>query len=172
LTENKIIDSQLRIKAPKPQATTPKSTSYPKTDTIGLYRKQVIERLQTNDSTYSERFNLGNRIKYIHIYVGKNKPITTVIEHYTRQSFYPLYQIRKLLKENTIALEREGYSLARLKLKISSLKGNICQLEFESEKQRRLNAIIKQTDDQQKHFPTGHLTQISRKYKTKLSTKK
>jgi hypothetical protein len=50
--------AQLHIKAPKPQATTYRNRHrIPKTDTIGLYRKQ-IERLQTNDSTYSEKFNL------------------------------------------------------------------------------------------------------------------
>jgi hypothetical protein len=32
---------------------------------LGYIENRVIERLQTNDSTYSEKFNLGNRIKYI-----------------------------------------------------------------------------------------------------------
>jgi hypothetical protein len=51
-------------------------------------------------------------------------------------------------------------------LKISLKRKLYLAIEFESEKQRRLNAIvIKQTDDQQRTFPTGHLTQISRKYK-------
>jgi hypothetical protein len=64
---------------------------------------------------------------------------TTVIgEQYTRP--FSLYsKLEGFLKENTIALEREGYSLARLKKNIT--KGNtiFTQLEFDSEKQRRLN---------------------------------
>jgi hypothetical protein len=83
---------------------------------LGYIENRVIERLQTNDSTYSEKFNLGNRIKYIHIYVGKiNLSTTASAEHYTRQSFIPYTKLENFLKENTIALEREGYSLARLK---------------------------------------------------------
>jgi hypothetical protein len=42
------------------------------------------------------------------MYVGKINLSTASAEHYTRQSFYPIYQIRKLLKENTIALEEKG----------------------------------------------------------------
>jgi hypothetical protein len=107
------------------------------------------------------------------MYVGKNKPIAQLLPLNIIQDslFIPYTKLENFLKENTIALEREGYSLARLKLKNITKKGNtiFSQLEFESEKQRRLNAIvIKQTDDQQKStFPTGHLTQISRKYKNK-----
>jgi hypothetical protein len=54
LTENKIIDSLTTYQGTKPQTTYRNRHRIPKTDTIGLYRKQVIERLQTNDSTYGE----------------------------------------------------------------------------------------------------------------------
>jgi hypothetical protein len=47
--------------------------------------------------------------------------------------FIPYTKLENFLKENTIALEREG--LARLKLKNITKKGNtiFSQLEFESE---------------------------------------
>jgi predicted choloylglycine hydrolase len=87
-------------KAPKPQATTYRNRHrIPKLTQLGYIENRVIERLQTNDSTYSEKFNLGNRIKYIHMYVGKNKPIVNCFRWTLYKTvFYPLYQIRKLLK--------------------------------------------------------------------------
>jgi hypothetical protein len=173
LTENKIIDSLNYISRHQNLKLLRIDIVSQKLTELGYIENRVIERLQTNDSTYSEKFNLGNRIKYIHMYVGKNKPIAQLLPLNIIQDslFIPYTKLENFLKENTIALEREGYSLARLKLKNITKKGNtiFSQLEFESEKQRRLNAIvIKQTDDQQQStFPTGHLTQISRKYKNR-----
>jgi hypothetical protein len=64
--------AQLHIKAPNLKLLrTEIDIVSQKLTQLGYIENRVIERLQTNDSTYSEKFNLGNRIKYIHMYVGK-----------------------------------------------------------------------------------------------------
>jgi hypothetical protein len=137
---------------------------------LGYIENRVKQRLRSNDSTYSGQFNLGSKMSFVHMYVGKNKSITQLLSvNVIHDSiFIPYSKVINFLKENTIALERKGYSLARLKLTNIKRKGNtlFTQLEFESEKQRRLNAIIiKQTDNQQQNtFPAGPLAQIKRKY--------
>jgi hypothetical protein len=57
-----------------------------------------------------------------------------------QDSLLSIYQIRKLLKRKYNRIRREGYSLARLKLKNITKKGNtiFSQLNSNQKKQRRL----------------------------------
>jgi hypothetical protein len=176
LAENKVIDSlnyTSQHKNLKSLRTEIETTSQ-KLSKLGYIENKATERLQANDSTFIARFHLGTRIKFIHIYIGANKTVANLLSPHTIQDsiFLQYTEVETFLKEKTSALERIGYSLAKLKLTNIKKKRNtlFTELQFESENQRQLNAIIiKHKNNQQKNnFPEGHLTQIRRKYKNKI----
>jgi hypothetical protein len=176
LTENKIIDSLNYTSQHKTLKSlhTEIETNSQKLSKLGYIENKVTERIQGNDSTFIARFQLGPRIEFIHIYIGTDKTVAQLLSpHIMQDSIFLQYtEIETFLKQNTSALERKGYSLATLKLTNIKKKGNtlFTELQFETENQRQLNAIvIKHTNNQQKNnFPEGHLTQIKRKYKNKI----
>jgi hypothetical protein len=176
LTENKVIDSLNYISQHKnlKSLRTEIETTSQKLSKLGYIENKVTERLQGNDSTFIARFHLGTRIKFIHIYLGANKTVANLLSPHTIQDsiFLQYTEVETFLKQNTSALERIGYSLAKLQLTNIKKKRNtlFTELQFESEDQRQLNAIIiKHKNNQQKNnFPKGHLTQIRRKYKNKI----
>jgi hypothetical protein len=176
LTENKVIDSLNYISQHKnlKSLRTEIETTSQKLSKLGYIENKVTERLQGNDSTFIARFHLGTRIKFIHIYLGANKTVANLLSPHTIQDsiFLQYTEVETFLKQNTSALERIGYSLAKLQLTNIKKKRNtlFTELQFESEDQRQLNAIIiKHKNNQQKNnFPEGHLTQIRRKYKNKI----
>jgi hypothetical protein len=174
--ENKIIDSlnytprhknlnSLRLEI---------ETTSQRLSNLGYIENTVTERHQANDSTYIAKFHLGTRIKFVHIHIGKNKATAKLLSTHIKQDsiFLQYADVENFLQQNTIKLEKEGYSLAKVKLTNIQKKGNtlFTELQFESENRRQLNAIvIKHSEDsQQNNFPKGHLTQISRRYKNKV----
>jgi hypothetical protein len=174
--ENKIIDSlnytprhknlnSLRLEI---------ETTSQRLSNLGYIENTVTERHQANDSTYIAKFHLGTRIKFVHIHIGKNKATAKLLSTHIKQDsiFLQYADVENFLQQNTIKLEKEGYSLAKVKLTNIRKKGNtlFTELQFESENRRQLNAIvIKHSEDsQQNNFPKGHLTQISRRYKNKV----
>jgi hypothetical protein len=174
--ENKIIDSlnytprhknlnSLRLEI---------ETTSQRLSNLGYIENTVTERHQANDSTYIAKFHLGTKIKFVHIHIGKNKATAKLLSTHIKQDsiFLQYADVENFLQQNTIKLEKEGYSLAKVKLTNIQKKGNtlFTELQFESENRRQLNAIvIKHSEDsQQNNFPKGHLTQISRRYKNKV----
>ncbi|TDE04496.1 BamA/TamA family outer membrane protein [Flavobacterium hiemivividum] len=140
---------------------------------LGFIENKITNQLKENDSTYTTQISLGIKIKHIHINIGTNNAFTKTLFNNTTQDsiFIPYLEIEKFLNQNTIALERKGFPLAKLKLTNIQRKENIlfANLQFETENQRQLNTIvIKQTDNPTKNsFPSNYLTQINRKYKNK-----
>ena len=164
---------------------------------MGFLQNQILENSKPNDSTFSTKFNLGERIKTIHIYIGRKKPtqpsqregFRTGEEEETENNnriikdlisldknkdtlVLSYTEVESFLNQTLQKLEQKGFALAKLKLiNIKQQKNTLyADLQFESDKPRRLNAIvIKYADENPKNsFPNGHLKQINRKYNTTI----
>ncbi len=144
---------------------------------IGFIENQILESKKTNDSSYIAKFSLGERIKNIHIYIGRNSAIKEIIllDKNKDSITMPYGEIESFLNETLLKLEKKGFALAKLKL-INIQKQNhslIADLQFDPNQQRKLNSIVVKfaADDKKNNFPEGHLTQINREYKNSTFNK-
>jgi hypothetical protein len=144
----------------------------------GFIENQITETIKTNDSTYLTKISLGNREKYIHIYIGvKNRTNSlNLFDEKKDTLILPYTQIESFLKQAIQKLEQNGYAFAKLKL-INIQKKNqtlYADLELTTGNKRQLNEIvIKYSDERQKNlFPKGALKQINKKYTKKTFNKK
>jgi hypothetical protein len=137
---------------------------------IGYIENQVLENTRRNDSSYTAKFSLGERIKSIHIYIGRNREINDIVSlDKTKDTLIvPYGEIETFLNTTLQKLEQNGFALARLKLINIRKKNNslYAELQFESGQQRQLNSIVVKFGESNKKnsFPEGHLKQINRKY--------
>jgi hypothetical protein len=137
---------------------------------IGYIENQVLENTKENDSSYVAKFSLGERIKFIHIYIGRNHEINDIVSLDKKKDtlILPYSEIESFLNTTLQKLEQNGFALAKLKLINIQKKNNslFAELQFESGQQRQLNAIVVKFNERNKKnsFPEGHLKQINRKY--------
>lgn len=138
---------------------------------IGYIENRILKNTKENDSSYITKFNLGERVKSIHIYIGRNSALFNLITtDKTKDSIILPYRETELFLNQTLQkLEQKGFALAKLKLVNIQKKEHslYAELQFESGQQRQLNAIvIKFTESNKKSsFPEGHLKQLNRKYR-------
>jgi hypothetical protein len=139
----------------------------------GFIENQITKTIKTNDSSYSAKITLGNRIKNIHIYIGlKNRSNSLNIFNKKRDTLIlPYAQVESFLKQAIQKSEQNGYAFAKLKL-INIQKKNqtlYADLKLTFGNKRQLNEIVlKYTDEHQKNlFPKGALKQINKKYSKK-----
>jgi hypothetical protein len=138
--------------------------------TLGYIENQLLENTKEKDSSYVAKFSLGERIKFIHIYKGRNSEINDIVLWDKKKDtlLMPYGEIASFLTNTVQKLEQQGYALAKLKLINIQKRNNslFAELQFESGKQRQLNAIVVKFDESHKKnsFPEGHLKQINRKY--------
>lgn len=142
----------------------------------GFIENQITESIKKNDSSYSTKITLGNKIKNIHIYIGIGIETETnslnLFDEKKDTLILPYSQIEPFLKQTTQKLEQNGYAFTKLKL-INIQKKNqtlYADLKLTTGNKRQLNEIVlKYTDDHQKNsFPKGALKQINRKYSKKI----
>jgi hypothetical protein len=154
---------------------------------IGFIDNQILENRKENDSVYSSKFKLGERIKSIHLHIGRRilsaeEGDETAITYYNTEIrdliglkktedtlFIPYIEIKSFLDKTLKQLEKRGFSLATLNLiNIQKQKQTlVAELQFTPNQQRTLNKIVlKFTDNNSKnYFPKGHLIQMNRKYR-------
>jgi len=136
----------------------------------GYIENKTIENIKENDSLYVTKFNLGKRIKYIHIYIGRNPSIHNFIttNKKTDTITLPYKETENFLNQTLQNLEKKGFALAKLKLiNLHSRKQILyADLNFESGQERHLNSIIVKYNGvlNKNSFPDGHLHQINKKY--------
>ncbi|MES2574619.1 MAG: hypothetical protein V4572_06735 [Bacteroidota bacterium] len=136
----------------------------------GFLENQILETLKKNDSSYTAKFNLGKRIKSIHIYIGKNSAVYDLIALDKKKDtiILPYEETESFLNKTLLKLEQKGFAMAKLKLiNIQKKKNSLyADLQFESGQQRQLNSIVVKFAESKKKnsFPEGHLKQINRKY--------
>lgn len=144
---------------------------------IGYIENLVLENTKAEDSSYVSKLRLGKRIKYIHIYIGKNIELKELITTNKKSDTIVIpYEETEVFLNNTIfKLEQKGFSLAKLKLNNIQNKNGIifADLILQTDKQRTLNSlVIKTTENERKtNFPKGYLKQINKKYLNKTFNK-
>ena len=136
----------------------------------GYLENQLLENTRKNDSSYIAKFSLGEKIKFIHIYIGRNREIIDIVSLDKKKDSLtlPYSETESFLNSTLQKLEQNGFAFAKLKLTNIKRKNNslYADLKFESGQQRQLNAIVVKfaESDKKNSFPEGHLKQINRKY--------
>ena len=147
-----------------------------------LYQKGYLDIYaeqpnKISDTLYEEKINLGERVKSIHIYIGIDKILNSVVS-VTKNNILeiPYTELDFFLNETVKKLEQSGYALAKLKLtNIKKDKNNLyADLVAETEQKRKLNSIVIQYPEngQSSKFPKGHLKQINKKYQNTIFNQK
>lgn len=170
--ENKIIDSLNHIKNHKNTKSLINEIELTSENLtkLGYIENKIIENKKISDSSYSVKFSLSNQIKWIHIYIGTNFEIKTILSLNKNQDTITLKfeETDKFLAQSLKKLEQNGYALAKLKLNNIHTHNQTmwADLEINTNQKRKLNSIVvKYSDDNNKNkFPEGHLHQINRKY--------
>lgn len=136
---------------------------------FGYLENEILENKKQNDSTFFLKFQLGQKTKSIHIYVGRNSELQKlgIIEASTDTLKLAFNETETFLNNTLNALERRGYSLAKLQLvDLKKQKGILlADLSFETEKMRQVNDIVINGYDK---FPEGHKKEIKRRYRKKV----
>ena len=171
-SENKTIDSlkynssHLNVKAIADEV----NFTTERLSKIGYLENQVTDNIRKNDSSFITKFRLGQKIKFIHIYIGHNCEIIDLISLDKKKDTLVIAysEIESFLNNTLQKLEQKGFAFAKLKLANIKRKNNTlhAELQFESGQKRQLNAIVAQFDNSNKKnsFPAGHLKQLNRKY--------
>jgi lambda repressor-like predicted transcriptional regulator len=139
----------------------------------GYIENKILETIKAEDSSYTSKIKLGKRIKFIHIYIGRNSELKEIATTNPKSDTIVIpYEELEIYLNNIIQkLEQKGFSLAELKLKNIQIKKNtlFADLSFQTDKQRTLNSIVIKTNENKKKisFPEGYLEQINRKYLNK-----
>jgi hypothetical protein len=171
-SENKVIDSLKynSIHSIAKEISNEVNTMSERLSKIGYIENQILENTRINDSSYITKFSLGERIKLIHIYIGRNRDIIDLVSLDKKKDtlILPYSETESFLNSSLQKLEQNGFAFAKLKLTNIKRKNNslYTELQFESGQQRQLNAIVVKFAESNKKnsFPEGHLKQINRKY--------
>lgn len=136
---------------------------------FGYLENEILENKKQNDSTFFFKFQLGQKTKSIHIYIGHNSELQKlgIIESSTDTLKLAFNETETFLNNTLNTLERRGYSLAKLQLvNLKKQKGVLlADLSFETEKMRQVNDIVINGYDK---FPEGHKKEIKRRYRNKV----
>jgi hypothetical protein len=141
---------------------------------IGFIENKIVSKTKSNDSSYTAKLNLGERIKSIHIYIGGNPVLKKVLfpTHNQDTLVITYVEIEAFLNRSLKNLDQKGYSFSKLYLTQFQKKDSklLATLKIEEKNQRTLNSIVVKNDkiEQKDIFPKGHLAQINLKYKNKL----
>ncbi|MCY1491682.1 hypothetical protein D9M68_254730 [compost metagenome] len=136
---------------------------------FGFLENEILENKKQNDSTFLFKFQLGQRTKSIHIYIGRNPELQKlgILENTEDTLKFAFNETETFLTTTLNTLERRGYSLAKLQLvNLKKQKGILlADLSFETEKLRQVNDIVINGYDK---FPEGHKKEIKRRYRNKV----
>ncbi len=169
-TENTVIDS-LRY------ATTHKnyqllldevSLFSDKLSKAGYLESKLTGNLKLNDSTFLYQYALGEKTTFLHIYIGKAKSNLTVSLSDAKKDtlVIPFLESERFLLTTLKALEKKGFSMAKVKLVNLAKNKNYltADLSIELDKKRFVNGIVINGYDK---FPEGFKKNIFRMYRNK-----
>lgn len=129
---------------------------------------KTLENNKLNDSTYSYKLALGNKTKYIYIYIGINNTFLDQSERKNDTIIIPYEETENYINQKIIDAEKKGFPLSKVKLENIRRKNLIiyADLNFNYEKKRNVNSIITNYTNNNKKFffPKGHLKQLNKKY--------
>lgn len=168
--ENTIIDSLNYIqKHPNVKSATNEAIFVvEKLNKKGYLDIKTLENSKINDSIYTYKLSLGNKIKYTYIYIGRNNSFFNPFDTKNDTIIIPYEETENYINQKIIEAEKQGFPLSKMKLENIRRKNSIiyADLNFNSEKKRNVNSIITNyTNNNRKDFlPKGHLKQLNKKY--------
>lgn len=145
---------------------------------LGYIDNATADSNASIDSSFIAKLDLGKKIKFIHIYIGSDELLNSLILLNKKNNTIelPYTDVDFFLKETVKKLEQNGYALAKLKLiNIKKDRNSLyADLKLESDLKRKLNSIIirHSENNQSKKFPKGYLTQINKKYRNNIFNQK
>lgn len=167
-SESKIIDSvsynkkQLTIKSIYDEA----NLFSEKLNKIGYVNVSILETKKSNDSTFEFDFDLGKKIKFIHVYIGTNSDLKNlqIFESKTDTLVMHYSEIENYLTKSIQKLEQKGFALSKLKLIDVSINKNYLRAELylEIDKKRKFNHFVFKGYEK---FPKGYKHNLERKYR-------
>lgn len=168
--ETKYIDSIGYLKKHlNAKSTTDETNSFSeKLKRLGFLENQITDNKKENDSTFHTQISLGNKTKFMHIYIGRNSELQKLEILKEKDTLkMPLSQTEAFMNTTLQKLEQKGYSLAKLQLiNLRREKDFLtADLLFENEKLREVNDIVINGYDK---FPEGHKKEIKRRYRNKI----
>jgi hypothetical protein len=173
ISETKVIDSlNYRTKHQNGKSLTNEiQLTIEKLSKIGYLENKITSKTKSNDSSYSAKINLGERVTSIHIYINSNLNRLLFPNNPKDTLVLPYSLTEAFLNQSLKKLDQKGYTFTKLQLTNIQKKGTnlFATLESETENQRKLSSIVVKhsTTEEKDDFPKGHLTQINRKYKNK-----
>ncbi|WP_417939582.1 hypothetical protein [Flavobacterium sp. RS13.1] len=168
--ENTIIDSLNYIqKHPNVKSATNEAIFVvEKLNKKGYLDIKTLGNSKINDSIYTYKLSLGDKIKYTYIYIGRNNSFFNPFETKNDTIIIPYEETENYINQKIIEAEKQGFPLSKMKLENIRRKNSIiyADLNFNSEKKRNVNSIITNyTNNNRKDFlPKGHLKQLNKKY--------
>ena len=168
--ENQTIDSlNYTTKHPNIKSLTEESNNIiRKLQKRGFLETKLLENNKVNDSSYSYKLSLGNRVKYTYIYIGRNNPFFDSSETKNDTIIIPYEETENYINQKISEAEKQGFALTKIKLENIQRKNMIiyADLNFNSEKKRKVNSIIVNytNSNHTDYFPKGHLKQLNKKY--------
>lgn len=135
---------------------------------LGFLENETLENKKENDSTFHTNLKLGEKTKFIHIYIGRNSELQKLgITEEKDTLIMPLSETEIFMNATLQKLEKKGYSLAKLQLTNLKREKDFLKADlfFENEKLREVNDIVINGYDK---FPEGHKKEIKRRYKNKV----
>lgn len=134
----------------------------------GFLETKLLENTKINDSSYSYKLSLGNRIKYTYIYIGRNNPFFDSSETKNDTIIIPYEETENYINQKISEAEKQGFALTKIKLENIQRKNMIiyADLNFNFEKKRKVNSIIINytNNNHADYFPKEHLKQLNKKY--------
>lgn len=134
----------------------------------GFLETKLLGNTKTNDSTYNYKLSLGYRVKYTYIYIGRNNPFFDPSETKNDTIIIPYEETENYINQKILEAEKQGFALTKIKLENIRKTNTIiyADLNFNSEKKRKLNSIIINytNNNRTDNFPKGHLKQLNKKY--------
>lgn len=134
---------------------------------------KIVETHKVNDSVFTHKYQLENRIKYARIYIGIN------FQEFIPENFsfkndsvtLPFEEIEFLLNTVTRQLENKGYAMAKAKLSSIEKQPHFitASLSVNTEIKRSINNIV---INGYPKFPEGHKKNILRLHKNKTFNQK
>ena len=136
---------------------------------LGFVDNIILDQKKLNDSVFEFDFSLGKKIKFIHIYIGKNSDLKNlpIFESKTDTLILPFNDIEKYLNLSIQKLEQKGFALSKLKLINLTRKRDYFEAELflVSDKKRILNHFVFNGYEK---FPNGYKHNLEKKYKNSI----
>ena len=146
---------------------------YQRLTRIGYLESQLTENIKLNDSTFCFKYNLGKKINYARIHIGKElkENIASSYNITNDTLVLPYEETENFLNTTLKKLESNGFSMAKVKLTNIEKKSNFinADLSIVKEIKRQLNGIVINGYDK---FPEGYKKNILRLYRNKVFNQK